>query len=209
MTDHTTTNPWLRRGLIIAGVAVLMLAFFLIPRMTSGQEGGQDYQELLQPDMEHDAYVIEGDVIADASGKPYVLNLGAFHGDGEDTGNYQITFNGFFNSKAINPQICYVSPVFLPDGAVVTAFDMYFVDNHSFFMDAYLQRKRYTPGATAATEYLASIITPGAANPAMVHMADTTINLATIDNNSYHYYATVCPWQPEHQVYGVRVFYTE
>ena len=212
MTTHETSHKWLRHILAAVALLVLAVAVLLIPRLTSGQEVEQGAPRFLQAGQEDDSYVVPADATVSFGGSPQLINMASFVGFGDQTGNYQTSFFGYINSKLDNTQVCYTAPVYLPDGATVTAFDAYYVDNTDYYMDMYLMKKPYLPGAPQSTVTMASIYTDASGippSPNVVHRADSTINQALVDNNTYHYFVVACPWHTQHQIQALRVFYTQ
>jgi len=212
MTTHETSYKWLRHTLPAIALVAVALAVLLLPGLTSGQEVEQTGLRPLPPGEVMDAYEVPADETTSFAGSPQVIPMASFVGVGNSTGSYQTTYIGFINSKADNTQVCYVAPVYLPDGATVTAMDTYFMDNTQYQLEVYLLKKPYLAGAPQSVVQMATIYSLyGEALPRtdVQHWVDATINDPVVDNNTYHYYVDACPWHTQHQILSVRVFYTK
>jgi hypothetical protein len=79
------------------------------------------------------------------------------------------------------------APVNLPNGAVITEFRVWYLDNSSSNLGITLNRRAY--GATGASIVMSSIVTSG--TPGNSNLTDNTIDYATINNNSYTYHIMI------------------
>jgi hypothetical protein len=98
-----------------------------------------------------------------------------------------------------------VAPVHLPQGAVVTALQVFFYDNSASDLSVTLKRL-YMAGAYSD---LASVTSTGLTGYA--NSTDTTISLATIDNTlyAYHIYAYCSSWDSSNlRIMGALITYT-
>jgi hypothetical protein len=124
-----------------------------------------------------------------------------------------VPFPGGFVYSISTDYVCMVAPVYLPDGASVTEFSIYFMDDHptlDFDTDniVKLWRKDHAFPNNAANE-LASITTNGLDSTTIIRRSDTSIANANVSND-FGYYITFCFDQnsnDQHLVYGFGVDY--
>jgi len=98
-----------------------------------------------------------------------------------------------------------VAPVHLPQGAVVTEFEVFFYDNSSSDLTVYLHPQGFSGGYGS----MASISSSG--TPGYSSAVDTTISSATIYNTSYSYsiYAYCSAWDGNNlMIKGAVITYT-
>lgn len=121
------------------------------------------------------------------------------------------TFPGGYVRNISANFVCMAAPVYLPDGATVTQFAMYFMDDHpTLDMNnaVNLWRKSHTNSGNNAN-IMASLAPNGIDQPIIFRASTTGISNATVNNN-FGYYVTIC-FQPstgsQHLLYGFEVDY--
>lgn len=102
------------------------------------------------------------------------------------------------------------APVYLPDGATITSFTLYTIDNHATMgASAGLS---FRPWTSDSGTILRSISTPSGANPALQQVVGTLTTPHTVDNASNCYWIWLQWGQVDTvnlvEIYGVRVTYT-
>ena len=128
-------------------------------------------------------------------------------GEGFQPGSNVAYYNTYGNGGAyiVSGTGAMVAPVHLPQGAVVTAFRVFFYDNSASDLSVSLSRLYMTAGyANLADVYSSGV--PGYAN-----ITDTTIDYATIDNTlyPYHIYAYCSSWDGTNlRIMGALITYT-
>lgn len=114
--------------------------------------------------------------------------------------------DAFLDSTVVSGSM--VAPVYLPDGAVITALEVTYRDNSATAdMTIVLNRRPY---AASAYTPMASVVTSGA-SASTLSLADSTINDATIDNgtNLYIINAFCADWGgASTAIKGVKITYT-
>jgi len=118
--------------------------------------------------------------------------------------NYYNTY-GMGGAYIVSGSGALVAPVHLPQGAVVTAFTVYFYDSSASNLSVTLEG---IP-ATGAYWDLASVTSAG--TPGYYNLTDTSISYATINNltYSYHIYAYSTAWDSDNlRIMGALVTYT-
>lgn len=128
-------------------------------------------------------------------------------GEGFQPGSDVAYFNTYGNGGAniVSGSGALVAPVHLPQGAVVTALQIFFYDNSASDLSVTLYRLNMTGGNAG----LASVTSSGV--PGYANITDTTISLATIDNTfySYHIYAYCSSWDSSNlRIMGALITYT-
>jgi hypothetical protein len=113
-----------------------------------------------------------------------------------------------FNSGYIHPSggtYCGIAPVSLPDGAQVTSFLSYVLDN-DVANDAFVYLYAKPLGTTASTTTMAQVGTTGQ-NAALQALVDGTITQPFINNSAYVYHVGVCLWgtNSNQQFYAVKI----
>lgn len=125
------------------------------------------------------------------SGTPGALVLGAasFVNDGE--ADATVTWFNSFSGGALRMTAgtaCFAAPAVLPDGATVTAFDVWVADNAAGSLLSWL---RVDPvGEPTAIEMAA--LNSGTQSPTVVQLTDTTISEPVVDNAANAYAVQVC-----------------
>jgi hypothetical protein len=117
-----------------------------------------------------------------------------------------------FNSAYIYPNsasgYCGIAPLYLPQGATITAFTAYVYDNDASYgvsVSLYPKQLGSTTIATASADVSSSIQSTN-----LQALVDTTISPAIIDNVNYTYHVGVCMWGADNnsRFYAVQVNYT-
>lgn len=142
-------------------------------------------------------------VTAPIPGGPGFVSLSAF-----GFRNYESTASFAFDNTALyNPGgtlACYSSPISLPHGATITKYVLYYYDNSTSYVQAWLYA---IPLDTSTVYGMAFIQTTGAvAN--FRYAEDTLIDYSIIDNQSYSYTVHIClPPSSSYRLNGMRVDY--
>ena len=114
---------------------------------------------------------------------------------GTDPSLDQIGYDNDGKLRVYEDNVPLTAPVLLPDGAVVTAVEV--------FGDAAAEAEtwilRRSPHAAATDETMAS---------ANVNTEDTSISFATINNNTHTYLFTTSSLDTNDEIYGARITYT-
>jgi hypothetical protein len=122
-----------------------------------------------------------------------------------------VPFPGGFVNNISADFVCMAAPVYLPDGATVTRFSMYFMDDHpTLDVDNVitLWRKSHTSPGNSANA-MASLAPAGVDSTSILRASTTGISNATVNNN-FGYYVTICLYpntEAQHLVYGFSVDY--
>jgi hypothetical protein len=115
-----------------------------------------------------------------------------------------------FNGGYIYPSggsYCGIAPVSLPDGAQVTSFLSYVLDNDAA-QDAFVYLYAKPLGTTASSTTMAVVGTTGQ-NAALQALVDATITQPVINNSAYVYHVGVCLWgtTSTQQFYASQILY--
>ena len=99
---------------------------------------------------------------------------------------------------------CMYAPLHLPRGATVTGLVMWFIDVGGGWFAADIRRKSIT--STAGAEVMGTVVSTDGAGIRFV--LDATISNGVIDNDTYVYYAVVCPYpSPGPELHGLYLIY--
>lgn len=167
------------------GRAILMVAIILVLILVAdstgvtAQEGGEDGQrpEETEQTQEERAETVSGGP-GYISVNPIAFKQRTTEGELAYTNYYEI-----YNSSTTGILVV-VAPVYLPQGAKVNKFTMYYYDSYPVgHVQAYLCR--YPLSGGTALGYLASI--PSNTNTGYANLSDSTIDIETIDNANYSY----------------------
>lgn len=170
---------------------------------------------------------VVGDLTSGIQIEPYSTNSGseyvpmsAFRSDGFPGAavGYRFSvlggsFPGGYLRNISSNTVCMAAPVYLPNGATVTEFSIYFMDDHpTLDMNNFIRLWRKSlasPGSNA--DIMASFVSPAGIDSTIIYRGyDNTIAQATV-SNLYSYYITICLYGNtglQHLVYGFRVNHT-
>jgi hypothetical protein len=154
-----------------------------------------------------------GAIVAQAtgvSGSSTVIPAAAFVDDGFGEQNYALTYGGaYIFPYGTSPSFCMQAPVYLPNGATVTAYSGHVYDNSSGDLWR-LELRRFPYTNLNGSAVMADAPTSGAVN-AYQATVDLTIANAVVDNSQYAYFAAVCAntGDANLRLYAVQVFYTK
>jgi len=116
----------------------------------------------------------------------------AFIVDGSSGRQWFFGFNSAYLYPSGAGNYCGIAPVYLPNGATVTAFTSYVLDNDATYnANVYLYAKPL--GSTASSTTMADVATT-AQNANLQALVDATILQPAIDNANYTYHIGVCLW---------------
>lgn len=117
-----------------------------------------------------------------------VIPAAAFQPDTE-TRDYVLSSDGYIEPGNLSTILCLVAPVALPDGVLITHFEISVLDNSIIDIGSFeLKRVTFDTGAITT---LGSAISNGASNTIRV-FADSTIAAATVDGFAYAYQVSGC-----------------
>ena len=126
------------------------------------------------------------------AGSPRVIPGAAFIVDGSSGRQWFFGFNSAYLYPSGAGNYCGIAPVYLPNGATVTAFTSYVLDNDATYnANVYLYAKPL--GSTASSTTMADVATT-AQNANLQALVDATILQPAIDNANYTYHIGVCLW---------------
>jgi hypothetical protein len=122
--------------------------------------------------------------------------------------------DGFILNKSTTEQMCMSGPVYLPHGATITEFSMYFVDDHAtsdVWSDFY--RRKHSDPPDSSAELVADLFFPGFDFSFNLRGFTSYIEPGTETvSNQYGYYIAFCfdaNTGFEQRMYGFRVRYTQ
>jgi hypothetical protein len=146
---------------------------------------------------------------SDGSGTE-VVPIAAFRNDGDSGNGWFNLFSGGYIENQSSGFICFMAPIYPPDGATLTQFRFTFRDdNAANDLYVFLDRVNLTTGSI---ETPAGGAVSGYDNPTPTEAFSTVVDpdLAIV-SNAYAYYVDTCMpggVSSEIRLYGARLFYT-
>jgi hypothetical protein len=211
---------YLLLGVIV--VAVVILSSFLVfgfDRLTAQAQGENPNADLAQSLARTEGQV---EAINDASpigpqsttsGAEYIPPSAIRHDGVSPASGYRFwLYEGYIRNNSTS-LMCLSAPVYVPHGATITQFSMFFVDDHATSdMEARLFRRRHAFPPDTSSELMANMYFPGIDAPTHWIGWTTAIQPGTETvSYDYGYYVAFC-FDPDtgldQRVYGFRVDYT-
>lgn len=205
---------------------LILLAVAAVPLLVVGVGWAQEGDQSLANDQRTGTEAVADMVITDpeadlsaivaqatgVSGSSTVIPAAAFTDDGFGDQSYALTFGGaYVFPYPDNTAFCMQAPVYLPNGATVTAYSGHAYDNNASGNIWRLELRRFPYTNLNGSTAMADAPTTGAVN-AYQATVDLTIANPVIDNSAYAYFAAFCTdlsAGANLRLYAVQVFYTK
>ena len=211
---------YLLLGVIV--VAVVILSSFLVfglDRMTAQAQGENPNADLAQSLARTEGQLEAIDAAfsigpqSTTSGSEYIPPSAIRHDGSSPASGYRFwLYEGYIRNNS-NSLMCLSAPVYVPHGATITEFSMFFVDDHATSdAEARLFRRKHAVPVATSAELMADMFFPGIDAPTHWRGWTTAIQPGTETvNNEYGNYVAFC-FDPntglDQRVYGFRVAYT-
>ncbi len=147
------------------------------------------------------------------SGSEYIPSSAFRHDGSSPASGFRFWPTAGYIRNNSSSRMCLAAPVYVPHGATLTEFSMYFMDDHAASdMGAVLWRSKYASPPGSSAEWVTGLYFPGvdAATRRRGYNTDIQPGTETV-SNAYGYYISFC-FDPdtglEQLVYGFRVDYT-